>query len=56
MTECTKCGSNLILGPIFQSGSCNTLFKNDHLLYRCFRCGYQQTTPTLDQKRETNAK
>lgn len=47
MHECPKCGSTKIIGPKYQPAS---TWRQERLLYTCFRCGYQATTPTNDAK------
>lgn len=47
MTNCPKCGSGTIIGPKFISR-----FGREALEYRCFRCGYTTTGPTVEQERE----
>ena len=48
MTKCPKCGSRRINGPhyVTQRG----LFdQRDGLRYSCGKCGYNETTNTLEQ-------
>jgi DNA-directed RNA polymerase subunit RPC12/RpoP len=49
MNRCPKCGSFEISGPKYrkvQWGS--TVMEDERLWYRCLRCGYEESRPTLD--------
>lgn len=47
MTRCPKCGSDRIVGPAYDAGL-------DRLRYKCWCCGYIETTPTLDKKHKSD--
>lgn len=48
MVTCPKCGSTHISGPTYERNA----YGFEHLRYRCDRCGYSETTGTLDQDRD----
>ena len=44
--ECPKCGYEHMSGPWYR----DLMFIGERLAYRCSRCGYGLTTPTLDNQ------
>jgi len=48
MNSCPKCGSWRISGPTYDT----TAWGDEVLRYHCARCGYSETRPTLDRKRD----
>lgn len=46
-TRCTKCGQDR---SGFEYHASCPRFGGEHLHYSCYRCGYEWSGPTLDQK------
>lgn len=55
MKRCPKCGGTRILGPTYCRGGWDRIWdcpdrysSEEHLVYRCERCGYAETRPCHD--------
>lgn len=50
MTQCPKCGSCSVSGPVYECSSTfnGYHFSGERLRYTCCRCGYSKTVPCLD--------
>lgn len=52
--NCPKCARGPMMGPRYcrDDSVCGCRRRGEHLHYRCFTCGYEETTATADRVAE----